>query len=71
MAEKRIYNLPMVRVEESLYLSLSQSAAAEERTLSEYLRRLLWKHEFGHARRVGDRGEPVTDFGALQGDARD
>lgn len=33
-------------------------------------RRVLWKHEFGHARTVGDDGQAVTDFGALQSDAR-
>lgn len=31
---------------------------------------VLWKHEFGHARTVGDDGQAVTDFGALQSDAR-
>lgn len=65
MPEKRICNLPMLRVEESLWDALNHSAAAEDRSLSDYVRRVLFKHEFGHARRVGPDGEPVTDFGAL------
>lgn len=71
MAEKRIFNLPMLRVEESLWDSLNHSAAAEDRSLSDYVRRILWKHEFGHARRVGDAGAPVSNFGALQSSAEE
>lgn len=69
MPEKRIFNLPMLRVEQSLWDSLNHSAAADDRSLSDYVRRVLWKHEFGHARTVGQDGDAVSDFGALQSDA--
>lgn len=70
MVEKRTETLPVIRIEETLLNALLRSAAADDRSLTEYVRRVLWKHEFGHARTVGEDGEAVTDFGALHGDAR-
>jgi hypothetical protein len=67
--EKRISTLPALRIEPSLEMSLMRSAAADDRTLADYVRRILWQHEFGHARMVSEDGSPVSNFGALHCDA--
>lgn len=47
--EKRVAQLPAIRVGESLEQALMRLAARDERSLSDYLFRLLWRHAFGHA----------------------
>lgn len=47
--EKRITQLPPVRCSETLEAALMRLAARDDRTLSEYLRRVLERHVFGHA----------------------
>jgi len=71
MAEKCTRQLPAVRVSESVETGLMRLAARDERTLSEYVRLVLERHLFGHARSISDEGLPVTDFGALQCSADD
>ena len=53
MAEKCTRQLPPVRVTESLELVLMRLAAANERSLSEYIKLALSHHAFGHAHTVG------------------
>lgn len=48
MNEKRIRQLPPVRISESLESSLMRLAAADERSLSEYIRLVLTRHVMGH-----------------------
>lgn len=71
MPEKRTSTIPALRVEPSLEMSLMRSAAADQRSLADYCRRVLWQHEFGHARIVSEDGAPVSNFGALHCDAED
>lgn len=47
--EKRITQLPPVRCSDTLESALMRLAARDDRTLSEYVRRVLEKHVFGHA----------------------
>ena len=54
MAEKRIRQLPSVRVSETLETALMRLAARDERSLSDYVWRVLEKHVFGHAASLGD-----------------
>jgi hypothetical protein len=53
MAEKCTRQLPPVRVTEALELVLMRLAAANERSLSEYIKLALSHHAFGHAHTVG------------------
>lgn len=48
--EKRICNLPGLRVPERLEMELRRLADMDGRLLSDYLRRVLEQHCFGHAR---------------------
>lgn len=48
MAEKRTRQLPPLRVTEELEIALLRLAAHHERDLSDYLRRVLERHVFGH-----------------------
>lgn len=52
-------------------MALMRLAARDERSLSEYIRIVLERHAYGHARSVRDDGGPVTDFGALHCSADD
>jgi hypothetical protein len=56
--EKRVAQLPAIRVGESLEQALMRLAARDERSLSDYIWRVLWRHAFGHAASLGD--EPGT-----------
>lgn len=49
MAEKCIRQLPPVRVSETLERALMRLAAADDRSLSEYVRLVLHQHAWGHA----------------------
>jgi hypothetical protein len=51
--EKRITQLPPVRCSETLAQALMRLAAEDDRTLSEYVRRVLERHVFGHAASLG------------------
>lgn len=48
MAEKCIRQLPPVRVSETLERALMRLAAADDRSLSEYIRIVLTRHVMGH-----------------------
>jgi len=48
MAEKCIRSLPPVRVSETLERTLMRLAAADDRSLSEYIRLVLMRHVLGH-----------------------
>lgn len=48
-AEKRTVSLPPIRVSDTLEGALMRLAARDDRTLSEYVRRVLERHVFGHA----------------------
>jgi hypothetical protein len=52
--EKRVAQLPAIRVGESLEQALMRLAARDERSLSDYIWRILWRHAFGHAASLGD-----------------
>ena len=50
--EKCTRALPQVRVGESLETALMRLASQQDRTLSDYVRKVLEAHVFGHARSV-------------------
>lgn len=64
MAEKRTRQLPNIRVSESLEMALMRLASRDERSLSDYVWRVLEKHCFGHGASLGDEGGAGNDFGA-------
>jgi predicted HicB family RNase H-like nuclease len=47
--EKRITQLPPVRCTDTLLAALNELAARDERSLSEYVRRVLERHVWGMA----------------------
>ena len=49
MAEKRVSQLPPLRVCESLEIALMRLAAQDHRSLSDYMRAVLERHCYGHA----------------------
>lgn len=52
MAEKCTRQLPPLRVSETLETALMRLAAAQDRTLSEYIKLVLNRHVFGHGQSV-------------------
>lgn len=56
-APKCIATLPAMRVTERLETALMRLAAADDRALSDYIRRVLERHCFGH----GDNDEPPPE----------
>lgn len=48
MAEKKIELLPQIRVTDTLLAHLNRLAAHDDRSLSDYVRRTLESHVFGH-----------------------
>ena len=56
--EKCTSSLPSIRVSESLEIALLKLASREDRKPSEYIRRVLERHVFGH----------VVSLGAEEGD---
>ena len=61
LIEKRIRQLPPVRVSEGLELALMRLAAADDRSLSDYIRHVLERHAFGHVPSVGADGEQPSE----------
>lgn len=62
MAEKRTRTLPPIRLSDTLEATLMRLAARDDRPLSEYVRRVLERHAFGHACMVdGDPDSSNTD----------
>ena len=59
MAEKCTHNLPTVRVSETLAVALMKLASRDERALSDYIRRVLTQHAFGHGSTVADEAGAV------------
>ena len=53
-AEKCTSSLPSMRVSESLEIALLKLASREDRKLTEYVRRVLERHVFGHVVSLGD-----------------
>ena len=53
-AEKCIRTLPSIRISDTLDAALRVMAGREERDLSDFVRRLLDKHCFGHAASLAD-----------------
>lgn len=70
MAEKRTRSLPSVRCTESLEISLMRSAARDGRELSDYIRRVLELHQFGHDAECTEPADPERADRASQCDAR-
>ena len=64
--EKCIGQLPQLRVSESLETALMRLAAAQERTLSDYIKLVLNHHVFGHATSIDMRHQQSNQDGALQ-----
>lgn len=48
LSEKRIRQLPAIRISDSLEIALLRLAARDERSLSDYVWRVLERHVFGH-----------------------
>jgi hypothetical protein len=69
--EKCTRQLPPIRVGETLETALMRLAAADDRSLSEYLRLILERHAFGHARSLMEDNSSVTDIGAMHRNAQD
>lgn len=65
MAEKRICQLPSIRVSESLEMALMRLASRDERSLSDYVWRVLEKHCFGHGASLTDEASAGNDSSAL------
>ena len=66
MAEKRIRQLPNIRVSESLETALMRLASRDERALSDYVWRVLEKHVFGHAASLAEDDEARNGLHAVQ-----
>lgn len=67
---KCIRTLPSLRVTECLELALMRLAAADDRSLSDYVRLVLERHVFGHAAHGDDDGGDCLHRNASQCDAR-
>ena len=70
MAEKFTRQLPVLRVGESLETALMRLASADDRALSDYIRRVLSLHCFGHVSNGADECECDGQSNAVQSDAR-
>lgn len=70
MADKCTSQLPAMRVSERLETTLMRLAAADDRALSDYIRRVLERHCFGHAANAADDDATCMQCNALQCDAR-
>lgn len=70
MADKCTAQLPAMRVSERLETALMRLAAQDDRALSDYIRRILDRHCFGHAANGADDGDPCLQCNAAQCDAR-
>lgn len=66
MAEKCTVLMPSIRITESLERALQRLAMRDERSFSEYVRKTLERHAFGHACSLEADDENQSDFGALQ-----
>jgi len=55
--EKCTTSLPSIRVSETLEVALLKLASREDRRLSEYIRRVLERHVFGHAGSLADESD--------------
>lgn len=64
--ERRICNLPTIRISESLEVALMRLASRDERSLSDYVWRVLEKHAFGHASSLGDLDAVGNEPRAMQ-----
>ena len=63
--EKCIRTLPAIRVTDDLATALRLLAAREERGISEFVKRLLEKHCFGHGASLSDEIEIAKAVRAL------
>lgn len=66
LSEKRIRQLPNIRISESLEMALMRLASHDERSLSDYVWRVLEKHVFGHATSLGHADGVRNEFHAQQ-----
>ena len=57
MQEKRTHLLPAIRITESLEVVLMRLANIDDRTYSDYVRRILELHAWGHGRSIEDIDE--------------
>lgn len=70
-AEKCTAQLPPLRISERLERALMRAAARDDRALSDYVRRALELHCFGHVGINGaDDADEAPEFDASQRDAR-
>lgn len=70
MADKCSAQLPPMRVPERLETALMRLAAADDRPLSEYIRRVLERHCFGHVSIVAEDEASCLHCNASRCDAR-
>jgi hypothetical protein len=70
MAEKFTRQLPVVRCGEALETALMRLASEDDRVLSDYIRRVLSLHCFGHVSNGADDCECCGESIALQSNAR-
>ena len=54
MAEKRTAQLPPIRVTEDVENKLMRLAALDDRKFTDYVRRVLERHVYGHAASLDD-----------------
>ncbi len=65
--EKRMRVLPSLRVGELLENALMRLAARDDRPLSDYVRKVLENHCFGHARSLDADSQMFNDADAMHG----
>ena len=70
MADKCTGQLPSLRVSEKLETTLMRLAAQDDRALSDYIRRILERHCFGHGLNGGDDADECLHCNAAQCGAR-
>lgn len=68
--EKCLRQLPPIRCDDRLEAHLMRLAAAEDRKLSDYIRRVLERHCFGHAGSLAIGVDSGNESSAQQGIAR-
>lgn len=66
---KRTFNFPSIRLEEELGNAAMRVAANDDRTLTDYVRRLIVRDVFAHLPSLVSPEEMIKLFRALQRDA--
>lgn len=70
MPDKCTAQLPQLRVSDKLETALMRLAAQDDRALSDYIRRVLERHCFGHVLNAADESDGCQQRNAPQCGAR-